>query len=395
MPPVRRITWAVSVLSLLASAGCTTAAAPRSAPAAPSTATAATAAATPPATVDCDRIAGDGRTFYESNPTYTDPRDDRADWSPSPPAQQGLDPARLGTGLTRLGANGSLFSALVIRHGRLVAERYYHGSGARRSNNVHSASKSILQALVHIAIAQGYLGGLDDPVAGYLPEYFSNASPEARRITLRDMLTMKSGLDWTEDSTEGQVEKASNWVRAILHRPLVATPGTTFNYSTGNTHVVSAVLARATHMSLCRFAHEYLFGPMGVTAEHWGRDPQGVFSGGYNLYLTPREMAKFGLLYLHGGEWGGRRLVPPGAVRAAQTRTTQVDRAFAYSEGWWMQTISGRSVYFAWGYGGQFICILPSLDIVLVTSENTNDNGVTKEIDPRAFIRDYLLPAVT
>lgn len=372
------------MLSLLALAGCAEAAPPKPTP----------SAAAGAATVDCNRIAGNGRTFYESNPTYTDPRDDGADWSATSPEEQGMDSTLLRTGLTKLGNNASLFSALVIRHDRLVAERYYHGSDAQRSNNVHSVSKSILQALVHIAVAKGYIGSLDDPVADYLPEYFGNASPEKKKITIRHMLTMRSGLDWTEDSTESQVEKASNWVQPILSRPLVSVPGTTYNYSTGNTHVVSAVLQKATRMSTCQFAHQYLFEPMGITAEHWGRDPQSIFSGGYNVYLTPREMAKFGLLYLHDGKWAGQPLVPTSAVRAAQARTTQVDDTFSYSEGWWMHTISGRSMYFAWGYGGQFVYVIPSADIVLVTSENTSGNS-NEEISARAFIRNYLLPSIT
>jgi CubicO group peptidase (beta-lactamase class C family) len=375
----------VPLLSLLALVGCAEAASSKST----STATAG------PAIVDCDQIAGNGRAFYESNPTYTDPRDDGAAWSPALPKDQGMDATKLRTGLTKLGNNASLLSALVIRHDRLIAERYYHGSGAQRSNNVHSVSKSILQALVHIAIAKGYIGSLDDPVADYLPEYFGNASPEKKKITIRHLLTMTSGLDWTEDSTESRVEKASDWVQAILSRSLVSAPGTTHNYSTGNTHIVSAVLQKATRMSTCQFAHQYLFGPMGITAEHWGRDPRGIFSGGYNVYLTPREMAKFGLLYLHDGTWAGRPLVPQSAVRAAQAQTTQVDDTFAYSEGWWMHTISGRSMYFAWGHGGQFIYVIPSEDIVLVTTENTSSDSINKEIDPRAFIRDYLLPSIT
>ncbi|MFI1485471.1 serine hydrolase domain-containing protein [Streptomyces sp. NPDC020747] len=381
----RRIAWAVPMLSLLALAGCA------EAPSSKSTATAAATAAA----VDCGRIAGNGRTFYESSPTYTDPRDDGEDWSSTAPEAQGLDSTKLRRGLAKLGNNASLSSVLVIRHDRLVAERYYHGSGAQRSNNVHSASKSVLQALVHIAVAKGDIGSLDDPVADYLPEYFGNATPDKKKITIRHMLTMRSGLDWTEDSTESQVEETSNWIRAILGRDLVSVPGTTYNYSSGNTHIVSAVLQKATRMSTCQFAHQYLFGPMGITAEHWGRDPQGVFSGGYNVYLTSREMAKFGLLYLHDGKWGGRQLVPPGAVRAAQTRTTQVDDVFAYSEGWWLQTISERSMYFAWGFGGQFIYVIPSADIVLVISENTSNNGANEEIDPTEFIRDHLLPGTT
>ncbi|GHH60761.1 CubicO group peptidase (beta-lactamase class C family) [Streptomyces umbrinus] len=373
------------MLSLLALAGCADAASSKS------TATGAAAAAA----VDCDRIAGKGRTFYESNPTYTDPQDDGGDWSSTAPEAQGMDSTKLRAGLTELGNNASLLSALVIRHDRLVAERYYDGGGAQRSNNVHSVSKSVLQGLVHIAVEKGDIRSLDDPVADYLPEYFSEASPEKKTITIRHMLTMRSGLDWTEDSTESQVEKTSNWVRSILGRELVSAPGTTYNYSSGNTHVVSAVLQKATGMSTCQFAHQYLFGPMGIRAEHWGRDPQGVFSGGYNVYLTPREMAKFGLLYLHDGKWGGRQLVPRAAVRAAQARTAEVDDVFAYAEGWWTQTISGRSTYFAWGFGGQFIYVIPSADVVLVTSEDTSDNSINKEINSREFIRDYLLPAIT
>ncbi|MFC6083599.1 serine hydrolase domain-containing protein [Sphaerisporangium aureirubrum] len=372
------------MLSLLALPGCAEPASPKP----PATAAARTV------TVDCDRIAGNGRTFYESNPTYTDPRDQAADWSPAAPEEQGMDSTMVRTGLAELGSNASLLSVLVIRHDRLVAERYYHGSGAQQSNNVHSASKSILQALVHIAVEKGYIGSLDDPVADHLPEYFGAASPDKKKITIRHMLTMTSGLDWAEDSTERQVEKSSNWVQAIVARPLVSVPGTTHNYSTGNTHVVSAVLQKATGMSTCRFAHRYLFAPMGITAEHWGRDPQGVFSGGHSLYLTPREMAKFGLLYLHDGNWAGRPLVPHSAVRAAQAKTTQVGR-FAYTEGWWAHTVSGRPMYLAWGYGGQFVYVIPSADIVLVTSENTSNNHLNKEIDPGAFIRDHLLPSIT
>ncbi len=383
---VRWITRTVPLLSLLASAGCTDAASPHP-----------TAAASP-ATVECGRIAGDGRTFYESNPTYRDLGDDDAAWPKAAPERQGMDPAKLNAGLAELGTNPSVAGALVVRHGRLVAERYFHGGDARRSDNVHSVSKSILQALVHIAVAKGHLTSLDDPVATYLPEYFGDAPPAKKKITIRHLLTMTSGLDWTEDSTENQVEQDSDWIRAILGRPLVSAPGTTYTYSTGNTHVVSAVLQRATRMDTCRFAHRHLFGPMGITAEHWGRDPRGVFSGGYNVYLTPREMAKFGLLYLNDGTWDGRPLVPQGAVRAARARTTQVDDTFGYSEGWWTHTVSRRSTYFAWGHGGQFVYVVPGADLVLVISARTGDDSGDdggEEIDAQAFVRDHLLPSIT
>jgi CubicO group peptidase (beta-lactamase class C family) len=148
-------------------------------------------------------------------------------------------------------------------------------------------------------------------------------------------------------------------------------------------------------MTTCQFAKQYLFSQIGITPEHWGRDPKGINSGGYNLYMTPREMSRFGLLYLNKGMWDGRQVIPRSTVAEAGTKLSQVDDTFAYSQGWWMRTIAGHMMYFGWGYGGQFLYVMPDLDIVLVTSENTSDNWKNVEINSGAFIKDYLIPAVT
>ena len=206
------------------------------------------------------RTSGKAETFYEYNPTYVDPNDDSKAWRFSSPAVQGMDPVTLENGLMGLSRENSLLSVLVIRKNRMVAEQYFHGGGVRKSNNVHSASKSMMQALVGIAVAKGFIGSLDDKVSKYLPEYLPDTSARKRQISLRDLLTMSSGLAWQEDDTEYKIEQKPDWVKAILDQPLQHDPGTVFNYSTGNTHVLSAVLQRATGMSTCDFAARYLFG---------------------------------------------------------------------------------------------------------------------------------------
>ncbi|MEO3856418.1 serine hydrolase [Acrocarpospora sp. B8E8] len=342
-------------------------------------------------TVDCDTIwRRTGSGWYESNPSYTDSRDDTADWQFSIPEAQGMNSRTLNSGLNSLRANKSILSAIVIRHGKIVTESYYNGSTRFRSNNVHSASKSMIQALLAIAVQKGYITSLDDKVSKYLPRY-----PNGARISLRNLISMASGLRWEEDSTEYKIRMRSDWVGAALSQGFQSTPGARFTYSSGNTHVLSGVLQAATGMSTCAFADTNLFTPLEVTPEHWGRDPQAIFAGGYNLYMTPRELAKFGLLYLQNGVWKGTQLVPTWAITDAATTLWQVDDTFSYSQGWWNQTVSGHKMYFGWGYGGQFSYVIPSLDIVFTTTENTADGHDNIEINSREFIQNYLIPAVT
>ena len=336
-----------------------------------------------------------GATWYESNPTYLDPRDDTPDWLFSSPEDQSMDGDLLNAAGDSLVDEPSVLSFLIVRHGRLVYERYYHGGARDHSDNVHSASKSLLQALFSIAIRRGDIRSWSDRVSAYLPRYFSGASPAKRRMTIRHLMTMCSGLRWEEDATEYAVERRRDWVRAVLALPLRHRPGRRFSYSTGNTHVASAVLQRATGMRTSAFAKRYLLDPLGVTVEHWGHDPQGVDSGGYNVYLTPRELAKFGLLYAQGGIWKGRRIIPATAVTRAATRTWRVDRQFSYTTGWWLRRLSGHDMYFAWGWGGQFVYVIPDLDIVVVTTENTADGHRNVEIDSGRLLERYVIPSVT
>jgi CubicO group peptidase (beta-lactamase class C family) len=347
------------------------------------------------AAFDCGTIQGplSTTTFYEDNPTYTDPVDDSASWTISTPEAQSMDSSRLERASTALANLPYTSSFLVIRRDALVFERYYHGSARNQSNNVHSASKSIWGAAIGIAIDQGRIPSADTTIASTLPShYVAVMSPETRTITVRDLLTMTSGSRWHEDTTENQIQQTPDWTAATLRLPRAATPGTQFNYSTGDTHLSSAVLTSATQTTACEFIHQNLLAPLGIVAERWGRDPQGYFSGGYNFYATPRELAKFGLLYLHNGRWNGTQLVPAAWVEASMTTQVDADAPYSYGYDFWLRDIAGHHTAMAWGSGGQMIYIVKDLDLVVVMTTNTRDFA-QDSFDGLSIIEDHVLPA--
>ena len=349
-------------------------------------------------TVDCNAIyqcPTHGKQWYEDNPTYTDPEDDSASWRFSTPQEQGMNGAVLDDGLNRIARSRAVFSTIVIRNGAIIKERYFNGSNVHSSNNIHSASKSILGALVGIAIREKHLSGIDQTLNAFFPDHLSTNAK--RSIRIRHMLRMESGLDWAEDESEFRIERRPDWIKEILGMSMIDTPGRTFRYSTGNTHVMSGVLQKATGMGLCDFSHRYLFGHLGITAEHWGQDPQGYNSGGYNLYLTARELAKFGLMMIQEGVYNGKQLVPRQWVIDSLTHQrpaeiSPVDGKWDdYGYWWWMRDIAGHDVKRAWGYGGQMLYLIPDMNIVVVNTTNTRDFSLDE--DYLWFIKDYVIPA--
>lgn len=304
-----------------------------------------------------------------------------------------MDGALLDDAIADLEIRPIMWSFLVLRHDAIVVERYFNDAQASHSNNVHSASKGVLSSLTGIAIEQGYIDGFDQPICGLLPDHFASVDDPAKEdITVGHLLTMTAGFAWQEDVTEYQIEDEADWVQAIVDLPLIHTPGETFNYSTGQTHLLSAVLTEATGRSTCEYAHEVLLQPLGITVEHWGRDPQAYFSGGCNVYLTPRDLARFGLLILYGGVWDDEPLVPPLWIDDATA--PHVDAGYGYSYGylWWLTQISGHPVAIARGYGGQLVYVIDDLDIVVVFTTNTRD--FYPDFDGYDILESYVIPAV-
>ena len=301
------------------------------------------------------------------------------DWQLVTADRTGLDPDRLERAIRDIGELDGVHGLLIARHGRLVAERYFRGSSGHRLHNLKSASKSVLSALTGMAIDQGLLD-LEQPIADILPEAAELDGTGRQAITVRHLLTMTSGLESTSFGNYGSWVASRNWVRAALARPLQAEPGTRFSYSTGGTHLLSATLARAAGRSTHDFAREHLFDPLGIRRSAWARDRQGVHMGGNNLSLLPRDMLKFGQLYLNRGRWAGQQLLPwqwvDESTRPGHVGPRGRGRLYGgYGYLWWLRGPRERGAYIASGYGGQYIYVAPAEDLVVVVISTEASKG--------------------
>lgn len=346
-------------------------------------------------------------------------------WPSSTPAAEGMDTAALDALDRELaaGKNGYVDSMLVIRHGRVVYEKTYDraadyrrlfaGKGApgiynyydpgwhpfykgTKLHTMQSVSKSVTSALVGIAVGRGEIPGVDAKVMPFLADFGIAAEPRRDKMTLNDVLTMRTGIRWDEGSTDytdprnncAAMEASDDWVRYVLEQPMAADPGTTFVYNSGATELLSDILAKTTGKPADDYAREHLFAPLGIEF-FWKRTPKGLADTEGGLYLTPRDLAKIGFLYLHDGVWDGRRILPEGWVRKSTREWTKTDQpAYGYGYQWW--TISGdpSGSFLAWGYGGQLLIVVPKQDLIAVfTGWNIYDRP---ELDPRGALARVL-----
>ncbi len=259
-----------------------------------------------------------------------------------------------------------LHSLLVAQRGSIILERYFNGRRETSPANVKSVSKSVISALVGIA-ADRTLLSLDQPIAKYFPDL-----PEPKRgVTIEQLLKMQSGLESTSNRNYGAWVQSANWVRHALAKPLLAAPGTQMIYSTGNTHILSAILTKVTRKSTWQFAQEALAKPLGFSLAPWMRDPQGIYFGGNEMVMTPRQMLAFGELYRNSGQIGGRQILSKAFIEDTfepRGRSRISGREYGY--GWWMRDMGRQKAYYAWGFGGQYIYIVPSLDLTIVSTSS-------------------------
>jgi CubicO group peptidase (beta-lactamase class C family) len=290
-------------------------------------------------------------------------------WPTSTPEAQGMSSRELAE-LVNFGIDNGMDSLLVTRHGKIVTEAYYAPFAPRQRHRINSATKAVIGSLVGIALKDGLIKSLDQPVLDFLQGHES-AKPDERRkaITLRHLLDMTSGIDWNEPLSNAppwsmlEMERSPDWVQYVLDHGMARDPGAAFDYNSGGPHLLSAVLSKVTGQSAEDYAREKLFGPLGITDFLWRRDPQGVSIGGYGLYLLPRDMATLGLFWQHDGVWQGKRLLPAGWIDAA--RRGQVDMPFPglrYGNLFW--SIPGKEAFMAVGFDRQLIVVLPKLDVV-------------------------------
>ena len=268
-----------------------------------------------------------------------------------------------------------LHSLLIDWKGELLVEQYFNNTRPTGIANLKSASKSVISAMVGIALDRGIIKNVRQPIGDFFPDLLAGEDNAPKRaITIEDLLTMRSGLETTSNRNYGAWVLSSNWVRFALNQPLIRTPGTRMDYSTGNTHLLSAILTRLTGTSTWQFARDYLAEPMGFSLAQWPRDPQGIYFGGNDMTMTPRQMMDFGKMYLNLGRANGRQVVPEQWVAASFVARTPSprERGRFYGYGWWIRQMAGHATFYAWGYGGQFIFLVPDLDLVVVTTSSSN-----------------------
>ena len=312
------------------------------------------------------------------------------EWRASTPEEQGVDSNKIVAMLQSIQASKLDFhSILIIKNGYLITETYWAPYHRTTTHNVKSAAKSIISALVGIALEHRCLNVLRQKVSEFFPEYVYG--PLKENISLSDLMTMRSGLNWKEDSGPSPFD-VKRWKDVSMRD----RPGERFEYNTALTHMMSAILTKVSKEDTRNFADSFLFKPLGIKNYEWKRGIDGYYCGGSELFLTPRDMAKFGYLYLNNGLWDGQQVVPSQWIRDSTSNKVRIasDANFYtgldYGYWWWIQ----EKAYMAWGAGGQYIVVRPDLDLVVVITANGFDKINRYEEFFKSFLAENIYSAV-
>ncbi len=269
----------------------------------------------------------------------------------------------------------SLKAVIVSIDGKEAASHAYNGSSLNGSTNIKSASKSVISALVGMAIDRKILDGADQPIASLLrAEFPDDADPRLERVTIGNLLSMQSGLERMSGPNYGRWVSSRNWVRTALGSGFAGEPGGGMLYSTGSTHLLSAILTKASGRSTLALARDWFEPLEGFAIGGWERDPQGIYLGGNQMAMTARSLLAFGELYRRGGVTAkGERLISQSWIEQSWTqRTNSVFNGDGYGYCWFIKNMAGEDVFYAWGYGGQMLYIVPAkkLSVVMTSRED-------------------------
>jgi CubicO group peptidase (beta-lactamase class C family) len=331
---------------------------------------------------------------------YTIPTQTDDGWEIASLTEVGMDETPITQFMNELLNNieHKIHSILIIKDGQLVFEEYfpgysfYHGPLTEfdrgTKHNLASVTKSFTSALIGLTIDYGFIQDVNQKVLSFFPEYNELKNEEKDKVTLEHMLTMTSGLEWDESTYPytdhrndvAQLFYQNDPIRFILNKPIVTEPGTQFHYSSGSTNVLGEIIRKATGLRADDFAGEYLFSPLGITDYKWEELPNNVLYTSGDLKLRPRDMAKLGDLYLHGGSWKGTQIISEWWVEASTKSfiSALLDWVnWEYGYKWWLYTyeINSEQIesFSAKGWGGQTIIVFPSLDMVVVTTAGYYD----------------------
>lgn len=353
-----------------------------------------------------------------------------ASWPTSTPEEQGIDSARLVQMVAYFEEQRAkkeqiqIDSITIVRNGIIVADIYLNPMFPRDTKHViHSCTKSIMSILIGIAIAEGYIDGVDVPILQIFDDKkVTHPNGRLSALTVKDLLTMQTGLRCRDSylyEWEGlfEMQATEDWVKYILNLPLDAEPGMRFDYSNMSSFLLSAIITRTAGIDTLSFARRHLFEPLGIEDVRWAKSPQGIYIGWARMWLKPHDMAKIGLLYLHKGRWESRQIVPAAWVEESTTAhanprkyrpvldrngerdlqktienwiATKFIRPFAdgYGYQWWLDK-SGS--YSAIGVGGQYVTVVPQKSLVVAFTSKLS--GIDSFL-PAKMLKEYILPAI-
>lgn len=330
---------------------------------------------------------------YKSTSSY--------DWKVSSPEKQGLNSDMIARAVEKVSEKAYYKSFLIIRNGYLVLEKYHSDNNKYTMDLVYSVTKSYVSALIGIAIHQGYIESVNSKVLDFFPHYFNN-NIDARKldITVGHLLTMSSGFD-QEENLNKKANNARNMIESIIASDLQFDPGTDFLYSTHSTHLLSGIIHKVTGKTTLQYLYSELLKPAGIKSIIWTKDQNGIYFGGAGMFLAPRDMARFGYLYLNGGRLEGKQIIPEEWINQSVINHRQYTEEWnemkevGYGYLWWTGKLKGYPVYFASGFGGQWILVIPDLDMIIVSTMFAFTEKKWEQMASLiTVVNDYIIPAV-
>lgn len=318
-------------------------------------------------------------------------------WQTSTPEEQGIDSEMLVAMMNAIQSEEppyNIDSITIIRNGFMVFDTTFYPFQPDTKHIIHSCTKSIVSALIGIAIQQGYIENVQQPVLDLFPERTAaNLTALKEEITIEDVLMMATGLECRDSYLYNwrglsDLRQSEDWVQYVLDLPMAEEPGTRFEYCNSGSFLLSAIIQETTGTNTLDFAMENLFEPLGITDLTWPFNPQGINIGWGELHMLPHDMAKIGYLYLNGGLWEEKQIISSDWVETSTRKhisANTLEDGYGYQ--WW---VDDSGIYMALGYAGQYIVVLPEKEMVVVFTSNLEDNNF---FIPRFLVDDFIIPA--
>jgi CubicO group peptidase (beta-lactamase class C family) len=370
--------------------------------------------------IDRFSATGSGQATIRILYTYQIPEDRDDGWELSSLVLEGLDSLKIGDMMFNIYDNENSFihSIVLVKNGRLIFEEYFNGYTIHSNHHMQSATKSLASALIGIAIDKGYIEGVDVPIFNYFPEYHHLLDSLKSEINLHHVLSMTAGFEWNEHQipyafpeNDSYIGHQTNYIEYLLSKSVVHDPGAVFAYNSGCSILLGGIIERATESSVQSFARENLFKPLGIHYVHWDElvltnDLAGTHG---MLHMRSRDVAKFGQLFLNGGQWKGVEIISEDWIERSTTSQIRKPSGYKfthYGYQWHVGEIYANprmsdtnvyQTYSALGAGGQFMIVLPEVEMIIVTTANPNSNFGDLENQDQEIIRlieKYILPSI-